>query len=141
MSTPTTPFNAPVTYTSPKHEKTPTELTNLRATTLKDVMLGMLGSYTPDWSGSVRVEALPDVKPAFGGHYLHAMVFHDGTGVALGREPWTHEPLVYTFGCDHAYTELGMAECRARGIYHAGRCWHVHECTKCHHVSAVDSSD
>ena len=136
----TTPFNAPVTYTTTP-EKAPTELTNLRATTLKEVMTGMLGTYAPVWAAKVRVEDLPGVKHAFGGQWLYAMVFHDGTGVGLGRDPWTTEPLVFKFGCAHNYRELGAAECRARNLDHGWRCYHVYECTLCHHVNAVDSSD
>lgn len=41
----------------------------------------------------------------------------------------------------HAYRDLSPAEARARGIYHAGRCYHVSLCDGCGHVQAVDSSD
>lgn len=40
----------------------------------------------------------------------------------------------------HTYRELSTAECRAKGIYHGGNCYHVSECTGCGHVHAVDSS-
>ena len=41
----------------------------------------------------------------------------------------------------HSYRELSPAEARVRGIYHAGRCYHVSLCDGCGHVQAVDSSD
>lgn len=41
----------------------------------------------------------------------------------------------------HAFRELSQAECRERGIYHGGRCYHVSLCVTCGHVTAVDSSD
>lgn len=40
----------------------------------------------------------------------------------------------------HTYRELGQDECRHRGIYHAGNCWHVSECKGCGNVYSVDSS-
>ena len=41
----------------------------------------------------------------------------------------------------HSYRDLSPAEARVRGIYHAGRCYHVSLCDGCGHVQAVDSSD
>lgn len=43
----------------------------------------------------------------------------------------------------HAFHELTQQECRDRGIYHGGRCYHVHECTNpgCGFIRAYDSSD
>jgi hypothetical protein len=41
----------------------------------------------------------------------------------------------------HIFRDLSQAECRERGIFHGGRCYHVHLCVACGHVSAVDSSD
>lgn len=44
--------------------------------------------------------------------------------------------------CIHDYArKLTFAQCRERGIYHAGRCWHVYECTKCGATTSQDSSD
>lgn len=40
----------------------------------------------------------------------------------------------------HTYVELTTAECRARGIYHGGNCYHVSVCSGCGHVHSVDSS-
>lgn len=40
----------------------------------------------------------------------------------------------------HTYTELSIAECRAKGIYHGGNCYHVSLCSGCGHVHSVDSS-
>jgi hypothetical protein len=52
------------------------------------------------------------------------------------------EPIRYfRIGCEHDYTELSQAECRARGIQHMGHCWHVTECGKCGHIESYDSSD
>jgi hypothetical protein len=44
--------------------------------------------------------------------------------------------------CVHDYArQLSYAECRDRGVYHAGRCWHVYECSKCGKTLSQDSSD
>ena len=43
--------------------------------------------------------------------------------------------------CEHNYVGLSYDECKQRGIYHAGRCYHVSVCSKCGYVNAVDSSD
>jgi hypothetical protein len=44
--------------------------------------------------------------------------------------------------CIHEFSrELGLAECRARGLYHAGRCWHVMQCVRCGATRSYDSSD
>lgn len=40
----------------------------------------------------------------------------------------------------HTYVELSTAECRAKGIYHGGNCYHVSVCSGCGHVHSVDSS-
>lgn len=57
-------------------------------------------------------------------------------------------PVVYTepiryfrIGCIHAWQELSQSECTERGVYHAGRCYHVYECTKCKFQKWQDSSD
>lgn len=50
-------------------------------------------------------------------------------------------PLACIGGAAHAYVDLSPAECRARGIYHGGRCYTVSLCLGCGHVEAVDSSD
>ena len=44
-------------------------------------------------------------------------------------------------GGKHTYESLSPEECRARNIYHGGRCYHVSVCTGCGHVHSVDSSD
>ncbi len=41
----------------------------------------------------------------------------------------------------HEYRELSREECKVRGIYHGGRCYHVEACGHCGHVYAYDSSD
>lgn len=44
--------------------------------------------------------------------------------------------------CQHKYgEEVSVAECREKGIYHAGRCWHVYKCEKCGEYRGFDSSD
>lgn len=44
--------------------------------------------------------------------------------------------------CIHDYAkQLSFQECRERGIYHAGNCWHVYECSKCGSTISQDSSD
>jgi hypothetical protein len=44
--------------------------------------------------------------------------------------------------CIHQYDrELRVQECRDKGIYHAGMCWHVYECSKCGAILTQDSSD
>lgn len=65
--------------------------------------------------------------------------YHD-RGLAIVHSI-THGGLkFYRIGCDHAWRELPQAECRERGIYHAGNCYHVSECATCGYVEAVDSS-
>jgi hypothetical protein len=45
-------------------------------------------------------------------------------------------------GCVHDYAkQLSYKECQERGIYHAGSCWHVYECSKCGSTLSEDSSD
>lgn len=75
-------------------------------------------------------------------HSVNLFFYADGTGVAMVTDYWT-APHVrwYAFGCVHEYKELSADESRARGLYHAGSCWHVNECSKCGCVSSVDSSD
>ncbi len=41
---------------------------------------------------------------------------------------------------EHSYREITATEARARGLYHAGRCWHTSVCEHCGDVHAVDSS-
>jgi hypothetical protein len=45
--------------------------------------------------------------------------------------------------CIHEWKEIGREECRKRGVYHAGNCYHVYVCSKlgCAAVMAQDSSD
>jgi hypothetical protein len=43
--------------------------------------------------------------------------------------------------CVHDYRELGLPECRDKGLSHHGMCWHVLECTKCGRHVAYDSGD
>lgn len=51
---------------------------------------------------------------------------------------YTREPTT----CIHSYDrELGIAECKERDIYHAGRCYHVYECSQCGKMISQDSSD
>lgn len=66
---------------------------------------------------------------------------HDGTGYGMSFDYWNSKVRWFRFGCEHQYHELTMEECRKRNIYHAGRCWHVRECTLCGHINAVDTSD
>jgi hypothetical protein len=82
----------------------------------------------------------PDGRPA---PVLQVTLYfaHDGTGVAMSFDYHGKRVRWFAFGCEHAWRTVGYDECRTRGIYHAGRCWNVSECTKCGHVNAVDSSD
>lgn len=68
--------------------------------------------------------------------------FHDGTGAAMHFDYHGKRVRWFMFErCAHTFRELSMAECREKGLYHAGRCWHVSECTKCNYIYSVDSSD
>ena len=79
--------------------------------------------------------------------------YYDGTGISIvtsfwggqkyGNDGWEKEQHVrfFAFGCAHERKELSYDECKERGIYHAGRCWHVWECQKCGHTEGHDSSD
>lgn len=42
--------------------------------------------------------------------------------------------------CHHDYKEIGIERARKLGITHFGNCFHVYECSKCHHAYGVDSS-
>jgi hypothetical protein len=43
--------------------------------------------------------------------------------------------------CIHDYNEIDYEKCLLLGVYHAGRCWHVYECSKCGKTRGYDSSD
>lgn len=42
--------------------------------------------------------------------------------------------------CHHHYVEVGSKRASELGITHFGNCYHVYECTKCHHAYGQDSS-
>lgn len=65
----------------------------------------------------------------------------DRTGWAMMPDRHSRRVRYFLFGCEHRYRELSMAECRERGVYHAGRCYHVRLCERCGYISAVDTSD
>lgn len=76
-------------------------------------------------------------------------IYHDGTGVmhmsiyGPGKAgKYGHTSRYFKFAkCEHDMRGLSQAECREKGIYHGGRCYHVSQCTKCGYVNAYDSSD
>lgn len=79
---------------------------------------------------------------------LRTFEFWDGTGVAMAstyerREDGGYHYVLrlFAFGCQHKYNELTIAQCRERSLYHAGRCYHVYECSECGHIMSQDSSD
>jgi hypothetical protein len=41
----------------------------------------------------------------------------------------------------HEWRTVTPEECRRRGIYHASRCYRVHECVHCGKINSIDSSD
>jgi hypothetical protein len=44
--------------------------------------------------------------------------------------------------CIHDWVEISAQEAEKRGLYHAGRCWHVYVCSHgCGRTTAQDSSD
>lgn len=66
----------------------------------------------------------------------------DGYTVGPDKCEVCAHPLACSKGrTEHEYVELTVAECRALGVYHAGRCYHVEKCKHCGDVSAYDSSD
>lgn len=108
------------------------------------------GTITPDPAGiAARIEAL------IAGLNLHPackdLVRENGSAAYDYRGKWPRlgdhlceacaKPLGCKGGAEHTYIELSPAECRARGLYHGGRCYHVSLCTGCGHVYEVDSSD
>lgn len=100
----------------------------------------LFSSYNPeviDYRQILRVEGkpLPTMLPA------KLLIYHDGTGVGIVCDYWGEKVTYYRFGCRHEYHELSYDDCCSRGIYHAGRCYHVSECSKCGHINAADSSD
>ena len=112
------------------------------------------GSRIPD-SIEFRQFILPEDKDAERStvQNVHLLRYYDGTGVSIvtsfwggqryGDDGWEKEQHLrfFAFGCAHESKELSYDECKKRGIYHAGRCWHVWECKKCGHVEGYDSSD
>lgn len=107
-----------------------------REVTEGEIAQSLFASYAP--VGREFRQIRTDNEP-----YLSVTLFfmHDGTGVGMAFDYWGKRVRWFRFGCAHTYTELSSDACRARGIYHAGRCYHVSECTTCHYVNAVDSSD
>ena len=108
------------------------------------------GTITLDPAGiAARIEAL------IAGLHLHpacvALVRENGSAAFDYRGKWPRlgdhlceacaKPLGCAAGEKHAYKALSPADCRALGIYHGGRCYHVSLCTGCGHVHSVDSSD
>jgi hypothetical protein len=67
--------------------------------------------------------------------------YSNNTGVGIHCDYWSGKITYYRFGCSHNYRGLSMDECFARGLYHAGKCYHVSECSKCGDINSVDSSD
>lgn len=67
--------------------------------------------------------------------------FDDATGIAMSNDYWGGKVEYFTFGCQHEYHELSRSECISHDIYHAGLCFHVLECSKCHNITSYDSSD
>jgi hypothetical protein len=132
-----------VTFQHPVDGKTPlpTELRHIHRISEAEFAKALVFTYTPVAFGNVRVESLPDRDPQFGGFYLLCFHAHDGTGVLMDRDFWAGTVRFYAYGCAHRYRELTSAECRARDIYHGGRCFHVSECQDCGYINAVDSSD
>jgi len=58
--------------------------------------------------------------------------------VGTDRCPCCSLPL----GCEHEkFRTVTQSECKTRGIFHGGRCYHVSECTSCGVITGVDSSD
>jgi hypothetical protein len=68
--------------------------------------------------------------------------YEGGNCVTLSRD-FYKGTVTYGKGaaCEHEMVPMSTAECTARGITGPGLCYHVSRCTKCDHVSAVDSSD
>jgi hypothetical protein len=58
-----------------------------------------------------------------------------------GKIVYTEPFKYYYFGCEHKYKELSQENCRKAGIYHAGRCYHVYQCSQCGNIESQDSSD
>jgi len=102
-----------------------------------EIAQSIFASYTPV-SREYR-----QIRSDNGGPMLAVNLYfmHDGTGVGMHFDYWGKKVRWYRFGCAHTYKELGVDACRARGIYHGGRCYHVNECTTCGHINAYDSSD
>lgn len=85
-----------------------------------------------------------DVRIEWYHNCAFALVWPDKWRCGTNGEPSIvyEEPIRYfRIGCQHELKELGVDECRRRGIDHFGRCWHVQECTKCGLIESYDSSD
>lgn len=66
---------------------------------------------------------------------------YDGTCLGIENDHRAGRIRYYQGGCKHEYRELSRKECKERGIYRFGWCWHVQECKLCGHVWSYDSSD
>lgn len=110
---------------------------NWHEVTEAEISRSLLSTYEP-----THVE-YRQILPPGESHYLgvNLMFMHDGTGFATHFDYHGRRVRWFAFGCDHTYVELGYEAATARGLYHGGSCYHVYECTKCHNVTAHDSSD
>ena len=111
-----------------------------RKCSIKEFSNSIYFFYDPDFTETRQILRLADGTET--GRCIQARLywFYDKTGVAIESD---HRGKIsyYLFGCTHDYKALSAFECRKRGIFHGGACFHVSECSKCGHVNAVDSSD
>jgi hypothetical protein len=112
-----------------------------REITEKEFAQSLFFSYAPDKTDHRQIFYI-NGKP-IDGPCISAFLyyFYDGTGVALSNDFWGGKVHYYHFGCEHNYVEISVQECQKRGIFHAGNCYHVSECSKCGRIDSVDSSD
>lgn len=116
---------------------------NFKEITEKEFAQSKFFSYGADRTEYRQI--LPDRLPWKGEKYALSVTLYylyDGTGYGISSDYWQGKVRYFRFAaCEHEYKELSQQECRKRGLYHAGRCYHVSECVKCGRINAVDSSD
>lgn len=110
-----------------------------RELTEEEFAKSQFGRYSPNYFGYKQIFTTENGQQKF--LPIHWLSYVDGTGLAIHTDYWKGKVRYFFFGCDHDYKGLSQQECRERGIYHAGRCYHVAECQKCKFINAVDSSD
>jgi hypothetical protein len=114
---------------------------NWREITMEEFARSEWFTYSPV-AYEHRQFIIPDLEGKDIYHSVAMFYMQGGSGFAFTNEYWENKVRIFRFDlCVHDYHGLSQEECRKRGIYHAGMCYHVMECAKCGQIYAYDSSD